>query len=398
MTQPRQSLTPRVAAGRSYFATCPRGLEALLERELAQVGAAELAATSGGVAFTGSLETCYRANLSSRFATRILKRLARKHYRNEQQVYDAAYDLPWHGFFAPSNSIRVDVNAVRSPLKSLEYITLRIKDAVCDRFRAESGRRPDVDTRTPDVRLHAFLDADTVSIYLDTSGEPLYKRGYRAHFAEAPLKENLAAGIIALTGWQPQEPLIDPMCGGGTLLVEAAMMGLAVAPGQGRRFGFERLADFDAALWQRLREQALHTEQRSRPLALFGSDLHGREVEGARANVEAAGLADRILLKQAQVTDLRPPGALAGVVVMNPPYGIRMGEEDQLAALYPRVGDWLKQHFAGWRCYIFSGDASLPRGIRLHASRRTPLYNGAIECRLYEYKLVAGSMRRKKEA
>jgi len=379
-----------------YFATCPRGLEILLDGELARLGAAERKATSGGVAFSGGPETCYRANLESRFATRILMQMAKEPYKAEQHVYNAAYDVSWHKSFSPSRSIRVDVNAVRSPLKSLDFVTLRIKDAVCDRFRAETGRRPDVDTRTPDVRLHAFLDAETVSIYLDTSGEPLYKRGYRSEQARAPLKENLAAGIVALTGWQPDEPLIDPMCGSCTLLIEAATMALSVAPGLGRGFGFERLTDFDERLWQSLRSAALSAQQSDRVLALFGSDLLGRELELARANVRAAGLEGAISLKQAQVTDLRPPAGPAGVIVMNPPYGVRLGEQQQLAELYPRLGDWLKQYFAGWRCYIFSGDPALPKGIRLQASRRTPLYNGAIECRLYEYRVVAGSMRRKK--
>jgi putative N6-adenine-specific DNA methylase len=174
------------------------------------------------------------------------------------------------------------------------------------------------------------------------------------------------------------------------------MMALAVAPGLGRSFGFERLADFDPGLWQQLREQARRAQQSDRPLALFGSDQSGRELEVGRANVRAAGLEGKILLKQAQVTDLRPPAGAPGVIAMNPPYGVRMGEQDALAALYPRLGDWLKQHFAGWRCYIFSGDPALSKGIRLQASRRTPLYNGPIECRLYEYRVVSGSMRRKK--
>ena len=174
------------------------------------------------------------------------------------------------------------------------------------------------------------------------------------------------------------------------------MMAMAVAPGLGRDFGFERLTDFDERLWQSLRSAALSAQQSDRVLALFGSDLLGRELELARANVRAAGLEGAISLKQAQVTDLRPPAGPAGVIVMNPPYGVRLGEQQQLAELYPRLGDWLKQYFAGWRCYIFSGDPALAKGIRLQASRRTPLFNGALECRLYEYRVVAGSMRRKK--
>jgi putative N6-adenine-specific DNA methylase len=393
-----QLLTSKPAPGAdTCFATCPRGLEALLADELLAAGATAPVTTPGGVAFHASPEACYRANLESRFATRVLRRVAFSHYRNEQQVYEAAYDVPWQRYFDPSRSIRVDLNAARAPLKSLDFTTLRIKDAVCDRFRAEAGRRPDVDTRTPDVRVHAFLDAENVSLYVDTSGDPLYKRGYREHAAEAPLRENLAAGIIALTGWQPDEPLLDPMCGSGTLLIEAAMRALDIAPGLGRSFGFERLADFDAKLWEKVRERALKAQRRERPLALFGSDQLGREIEGARRNVAAAGLAEKIQLKQAQATDLRPPGGMkSGVMVMNPPYGVRLGEQDELRALYPAIGDWLKKHFAGWRCHIFSGDTELPKLIHLKASRRTPLFNGPIECRLYEYRLVEGSNRDKR--
>ena len=382
----------------SYFATCPRGLEELLERELTALDARDVHRVPGGVGFSADRATCYRSNLQSRFATRILMRLDQRPYRNEQDIYEAALTLPWQQWFSASQSIRVDINAIRSPLRSLEFATLRIKDGVCDRFRQDAGKRPDVDTRSPDVRIHAFLDAARITLYLDTSGEPLYKRGYREAGAEAPLKENLAAGLIALTGWQADEPLLDPMCGSGTLLIEAAMRAMHIAPGIGRSFGFQRLKDFDAGLWAKLQEEARAAEQRARPLALFGSDLHAREVERARRQLSAAGLEHAVKLKQAQVTDLRPPAEARGqpgVIVMNPPYGVRIGEQEKLTALYPKLGDWLKQHFAGWRCYIFTGDAGLPKAIRLHPSRRTPLYNGPIECRLYEYRMVAGGMRRK---
>ena len=379
----------------SFFAPCPRGLEPLLEAELTSLGASKPAGVPGGVAFEGDLRTCYRANLESRLASRILMRVAHQPYRNEQHVYDAARAVPWHRLFEGSRSIRVDVSAIRSPLKSLDFATLRIKDAVCDRFRDETGSRPDVDTRNPDVRIHGFLDADHATLYLDTSGEPLYKRGYRAGGAEAPLKENLAAGIIQLTGWRPDEPLLDPMCGSGTLPIEAAMMALGIAPGAGRAFGFERLHGFDAALWQSVREEAQRKERRDTPVAIFASDLHPSEVESARVHARAAGVESAIRFKQAHVTDLRPPSDNPGVIVMNPPYGVRMGDSDKLAELYPGIGDWLKQHYAGWRCYLFSGDAALVKRIRLQPSRRTPLFNGPIECRLYEYRMVAGSMRRK---
>lgn len=379
----------------SYFATCPRGLEALLAAELSRLGAGSVSPTSGGVAFQADTRVQYRANLESRLATRILRRLETKSYRNEKDIYEFARAIAWSRWFKVSQSIRVDITAVRSPLKSIDFATLRIKDAICDRFRDEVGSRPDVNTRAPDVRIQAYLTKESATLYLDTSGDPLYKRGYRTQSVEAPLKENLAAGIIALTGWQPEEVLLDPMCGGGTLVAEAALIGKNIAPGLGRHFGFERLADFDATLWATVRDAALAARTPDRKLAIYGSDLHYREVESAKENLRAAGLGDAVHIKQASATDLRAP-ASEGVLVTNPPYGERIGEADDLTALYPKLGDWMKQHFAGWRCYYFTGDPELPKGIRLKASKRTPLFNGAIECRLFEYKIIAGSNRREK--
>jgi len=252
-----------------------------------------------------------------------------------------------------------------------------------------------VDTRSPEVRIHGFLDRASITLYLDTSGEPLHKRGYRKDAGEAPLKENLAAGIVRLTGWDGSEPLLDPMCGSGTLAIEAAMMALAVPPGHARGFGFERLAGFDPRLWKEVREAALARAQAPRKLALFARDRYGEELKKARRNLEAAGLAPCVELKQADVLDTGAPAG-AGVLVANPPYGARLGEDKALAEFYPKLGDTLKKFYAGWRCYLFSADSRLPKLLRLQTSRRTPLFNGPLECRLYEYKIVAGSMRKER--
>jgi len=377
----------------AFFATCPRGLEALLAEELRRIGASGIRAIAGGVGFEGDLAACYRANLQSRIATRVLLRLGHAPYRKEQDVYDAAYEVPWQHWFAVERSIRVDVTAIRSPLKSLDFITLRIKDAVCDRFRAERDRRPNVDTRAPEVRIAAFLDAHHVTLYLDTSGEPLYKRGYRSERGEAPLKENLAAGILALTGWDTEEPLYDPMCGSGTFVIEAAMMALQIAPGASRGFGFERLLAHDAKLWRGLRDEATAVQEKPRALPVFGSDISGRELRYAHENLKAAGLDQAVELRKADVLEVPPP-APCGVMVVNPPYGVRLVSEQAMADFYPKLGDALKNRFAGWRCYIFSADTELPRRIRLKATKRTPLFNGPLECRLYEYRVIAGSLRR----
>jgi putative N6-adenine-specific DNA methylase len=375
-----------------YFATCPRGLEPVLAAELAAVGAADVAPTGGGARFAGDTAVCYRANLESRVATRVLLQLAHAPYRGEQDVYDTARAVPWREWFDVRSSIRVDINATRSPLKSLDFATLRIKDAVCDRFRDETGARPDVDTREPDVRIAGFLDATHFTLYLDASGEPLYKRAYRGRTGEAPIRENLVAGIIALTGWDGAAPFLDPMCGSGTFLVEAARIALDIAPGSAREFAFQRWHDFDAPLWSRLRDAARARERARTARPIFGADLYGDALGTARESLDAAGLAEVVSLKQANLLELPPP-APAGVMIANPPYGVRIGEDETLAALYPRIGDALKQRYAGWNCFFFTADLRLARLIGLKAARRTPLFNGALECRLFEYRMVSGSMR-----
>jgi putative N6-adenine-specific DNA methylase len=373
-----------------FFASCPRGLEPLLVRELGELDITA-SAVPGGAAFGGRWESCYRANLWSRIASRILWRVAEFDYRNEQDLYAAARAIDWPRYFRVERTLRVNVTAQKSPLKSLEFATLRIKDAVCDRFRDALGVRPSIDRANPDVRVHAFLESSHATLYLDTSGEPLFKRGWRTGAAEAPLRENLAAGIVTLTGWKPEEALLDPMCGGGTLLVEAAAMARGRAPGGRRSFAFERLAAYDAAAWEKVKR-----ETRGGELAptIYGSDTDPKALNAARRNLAEAGVERWIKLERADVLERTAP-APGGVMVMNPPYGERMGTPEELERFYPRLGDALKQRFAGWRCYIFTADLRLPKLIRLEPARRTPLWNGALECRLYEFDIVAGSHRRR---
>jgi putative N6-adenine-specific DNA methylase len=380
-----------------FFATCPRGLEKVLGAELEALGAKEAEVVDGGVAFGGVLTLCYAVNLESRVASRVLWRVGSSGYRGEDDIYRAARALPWPRLFDASRSIRVNVSAIKSPVKSLEFVTLRVKDAACDAFREASGTRPDVDTQSPDVRIHAFLTRDEVTFYLDTSGEALFKRGWRTVAGEAPLRENLAAGILRLAGWSAPTPLLDPMCGSGTFLVEAAMMALDVAPGLNRPFGFERLANYDGGKWQALRKKALARRQPARALPIHGRDKSGEMLALARENLARTGLAGAVQLKQMDILDGGPPGS-SGIIVMNPPYGERVAGKVDLAAFYPRLGDALKQRHAGWTAYVLSADPSLPRLIGLKASRRTPLYNGALECRLFEYRMVAGSLRRARPA
>lgn len=378
-----------------FFAPCPRGLENVLADELSQLGASAVQAKNGGVQFQGDWRTCLQANMGSRIASRILWQIVQKPYRNEQDLYDLAYAQPWSDWFSPEHTIRVNLAAKKCPLRSLDFITLRIKDAVCDHFRKKTKKRPSIDTVQPDIRIHGFLDAKHCTLYLDTSGDALFKRGYRTANGNAPIRENLAAGILSLTGWQPGTPLIDPMCGSGTFLLEATQIALNIAPGLKRHFAFEKFKHLDNTLWQDIKEKAHAAQHTFSPQPIFGSDLYGYALADAQTNLDAAGFTDIVTLKQANILEISTP-APQGILVTNLPYGVRIGELESLSDLYPKLGDVLKNKFNGWNAYLFSADPELPKSIRLSASRRTPLFNGALECRLLEYKMIAGSMRKPK--
>lgn len=377
-----------------FFAPCPRGLAGVLAEELTELGARDVKPAEAGVAFTGAYDLVYIANLHSRIASRILWRVAQFPYKNEEDIYQGAAAVRWSHHFNADRTFKVETNAHRSPVKSLDFITLKVKDAIADQFRQAVGRRPSVESREPDIRVHVFLDEKTCTLYVDTSGESLFKRGTRDHVGEAPLKKNLAAGILRLAKWKPGIALLDPMCGAGTFLSEAAEITLGRPAGRSRGFAFEKLARFNEATWDRLRANARKGERPAAPLPIFGSDLYGRSLGHAVLNLREAGLEDAVKLKQVNLLELSPP-ADTGMIVTNPPYGVRLGEKEQLAAFYPQLGDALKQKFDGWTAHIFSGDPDLPKLIRLHASRKPVLYNGALECRLYEYRMVAGGNRRK---
>ena len=376
-----------------FFATCPRGLEALLGDELREQGAQSVTPAYGGVAFTGEFALCYRVNLHSRLASRILWRVGGGDYDNEEDIYQGALSLDWPALFSVERTIVVKMTAQKSPLKSLEFATLRIKDAICDRFREAVNVRPNVDIREPDMRVHAFLTSTTCTLYLDTSGASLFKRGLRKQAGIAPINENLAAGLIKLSGWRPGVPLFDPMCGSATILMEAAQIALQIAPGSGRDFGFEKLTRFDADTWLPIKQAAIAAQLPATPQAIYGRDMFGNSLADAQANLQAAGLEQVIELKQGNVLEVPAP-AESGVIVTNPPYGVRIGEQAELAEFYPKLGDWLKRKCAGWNAYILSADMELPKLIRLNATKRTPLFNGALECRLFEYKIVTGSARK----
>lgn len=376
-----------------YFATCPRGLEAILQQELQTSGAKEIKVTDGGASFAGELAVVYHANLHSRVATRILMQVGRGQYVKEDDLYQGAFKINWPNWFDVKHAFMVKVTAVRCPLKSLEFVTLRIKDAVCDKFRQSVGSRPNIDTREPAVRVHVYLTADTYQLYVDTSGLPLYQRGHRKNSIEAPLRENLAAGILTLSGWKPGQPLLDPMCGSGTFLIEAVMMALNIAPGLYRTFGFEKLKNFESDTFKKIKNAANKAVKPVSFQKIYGSDIDLRAVRITKQNLSEAGWLEAVQISHADFNQVVPP-AEVGVLVANPPYGVRIGEDDTLSALYPLMGATLKQKLAGWNTYFLTSDLRMPKLMRLSPSKKTPLFNGPLECRLFEIKMVAGSNRK----
>ena len=357
----------------SLFITCPRGLEPILAQEIAQQNCAQIVPTDGGVSARGGLEHVYRINLYSRTASRVLLQLAQAPYRSEDDLYRAAKSIAWENWFGVEK-------------------TFKIKDGLCDRFRSQTGSRPSVDKARPDVRIHLFLDDKTASIFIDTSGEALFKRGYRQDTGEAPLRENLAAGLLLLAGYNGTQPMQDPFCGSGTIAIEAAWIAQNRAAGLMRRFGFEQFNNFDKPLWTKLKAAA-RAAIRQPENTIAASDNDRRMISAAQANAAAAEVENIIQFNVLDAQDTRPNGA-NGILVANPPYGVRLAEIQALHALYPQLGSWLKQHYAGWTAGLLSGDMEMPKLMRLKPKRKIPLFNGNLDCRLFLFDMVAGSNRK----
>jgi len=374
-----------------YFASCPRGLEEVLQQELTDIHASDIKKVDGGMLFSGDNEVLYRANISSRIATRILCLVKQGTYENEDDIFNAALAVEWTSWFGLEKTIKASTTAIQCPLKSIDFMTLRIKDAVCDIFREKMGKRPDVAVRDPDIKIHLFLKNNNFSLYIDASGAPLYQRGFRTASVEAPIKENLAAGIIKLSGWTPGEPFLDPMCGSGTFLIEAALIASNQAPGLNRDFGFMAWKNFDKTLFTTIKTSYLDKVTKKDFLKIYGSDKDLRAIRVSKKNLTLAGFENSVQLVCKQFSEITPPYN-EGVLVTNPPYGERIGEE--LDSAYPEWASSLKKSFAGWRTYFLTNDFRMPKLMRLSPSKKTPLYNGALDCRLFEIKMVAGSNRK----
>ncbi len=401
----------------TLFLPCAAGVEDYLAPEVQTItglSGADVVKRRGGVWVNGSWRAVQLLNLHCRLAQRVLVELSFTEYRNERDLYEAASAVAWEIWFTPRQSIKVEVTAQHSPLTSLNFAALKIKDAVCDRFRDKAhGVRPDVDTRNPDVRIYTHLTTDSCTLYIDTSGEPLFKRGWREDTGDAPLKETLAAAMLAASGWADGEGdlpvLYDPCCGSGTVVIEAAQIACNIAPGSLRRFAFEKYLPFQAHVWAAIREEAQSRVVRPEPgqvALIYGSDVAFRMVDFARRNAERAGVADVIAFRGGDALQRMPPVEQGGVMLLNPPYGERIevaGVAGQAAgreaAWMDKDGDFFnqlashwKKNYAGWNAWILTPDLKLPSKMRLKESRRVPLWNGPIECRLFRFDLVAGRL------
>lgn len=374
------------------FASCPHGLEEALATEMQALGFEDAEQARAGCRFHTDWTGILRANLYSRLATRVLVQVAHGPVRHEDDILDLAQHTPWERWFGPEHTLRVDTSAIRSPMQSLQYCNLRAKDGICDRLREREGARPDIDTVRPDARVHLFLDEDSATLYLDTSGESLFKRGWRLDKGEAPLRENLAAGLLALSDWDPSQALMDPFCGSGTILIEAAWIALGVPAGIWRPFGFERLRNHDARHWHDIKDEARSHIAPRLDSPIVGHDLNPQAIEAAKSNRERARLtAHTIRFEVADARKALPP-APTGWLVTNPPYGERLPSIE--TDLWSDWAQNLKQHYSGWQVNVISSDLDLPRLMRLKPSRRRPLHNGALDCRLFRFDMVEASYRK----
>ncbi len=379
----------------SLFATSPKGVASLLLAELEQLGASELREQPAGVLFRGDLECAYRVCLWSRCASRVLLQIAGFDAADAQQLYHGIREIEWAEHLAPDGSLAVDLNSSRSAITHTRFGALKVKDAIVDQFRERTGQRPSVDIRQPDLRINLHLHRNRATVSLDLSGESLHWRGYRREGGSAPLKENLAAALLLRAGWpglaSAGGALLDPMCGSATLSIEAALIAGDIAPGILReRFGFHGWRQHDDRLWQRLRDEALERRARGRAAipVIIGYDADRTAVRGALANLEAAGLTGLVHVERRELHAVRRPGSSStGLVVVNPPYGERLGALQELTALYGDLADLLKREFNGWQAAIFTGNPELARGMGLRARRIYSFHNGAIPCRLLRFDL-----------
>ncbi len=399
-----------------FFATTAKGIEAITADELKRLGAENIEQSFGGVYFEGGNELLYRANLQLRTATRILVPLRDFAAKTPEMLYDQVRRIKWETYLNPEMTFAVDCTIagsktlrrglegsgenlprprlptdpepLRERLNNSRFAALKVKDAIVDQLRLKQGARPNIDAQAPDIQVVAYLHGGRCILSLDSSGASLHERGYRLRDAGAPLKETLAAAIIELSGWDPNTPFIDPMCGSGTLPLEAGLKALNIAPGLFReRFGFFSWPDFDEALWTRVVDEARAGINRKIVAPIVGFDHDSEAVATALENSKRAGLTKLVHFERRGLESLVPVGDVPGTVIVNPPYGERLGEVEELKNLYAMLGDLFKQRMKGYTAYIFTGNLELAKHVGLRATRRIELFNGPIDCRLLKYEL-----------
>ena len=370
-----------------------QGLEPVLADELRALGAENIVPVKRAVTFTGDKALMYRANLHLRTALRILVPTKRFRARNEEELYRRVQDLDWSEFFGVNQTFAIDSTVNSTVFTHSKYVALKTKDAIVDQFRARTGERPSIDTERPDVRINLHINDQEVTISFDSSGDSLHKRGYREPGHRAPLNEVLAAGMLQLSGWDGTKPLLDPMCGSGTILMEAAMLGSGMAPGLARHyFGFMGWRNFDREMWDEIRHKADGMVDKS-GLHIVGSDVSPRALDLAAQSRDRFDFTDQIRLVRKDVTLFRPDSE-GGIMITNPPYGERLAKED-INGFYKAIGDQLKKEFSGWQAWMLSANFSALKFVGLRPSRKIVLFNGPLECSFRRFDLYAGSKKGK---
>ncbi|WP_222845849.1 THUMP domain-containing class I SAM-dependent RNA methyltransferase [Flavilitoribacter nigricans] len=368
------------------------GLEPLLAGELKALGARDIEAGTRIVTCTGDPEVLYRVNFESRTALRVLVPIDSFRATHEKRLYNKIQQIDWSQYMQVDQTLAIDAVTNSQHFRHSKYAALKTKDAIVDQFRDKFGRRPNINVRNPDLRINIHISNDICNVSLDSSGDSLHKRGYRVDTVEAPLNEVLAAGMVMHTGWSGDRPLVDPMCGSGTILIEAAMIAANIPPQlPGRKFGFQNWADYDAKLWEAVKARALD-QIRPIEVPILGYDKAFKAVKISHQNILAARLSGKIEVERKAFEKMDPPPP-PGVLIMNPPYDERLAVED-VKAFYQSIGDRLKQAYAGYEAWIISSNLDAMKSIGLRASRRLTLFNGPLECKYMKFELYEGSRKR----
>jgi len=370
----------------SYFATTARGLEEISAQELIKLGAMEVKPEFAGVYFKGDRTLLYKVNLWARTIFRVLQPIQTVRSHNPEQLYHNIRSIDWSEYLQPDQTLAIRCTGKNSRLNNSHVTAIQIKNAIVDRQQQKHGVRSNIDTIEPDIVINAHIHENNCILSLDSTGESLHRRGYRTAMGFAPLKETLAAALLYMTQWNPDIPLVDPFCGSGTIILEAALMGLNIAPGLHRpKFCFQNWQDYDASLWESLVTEARNSQRKHLPI-IVGTDADKDVIKQAQSNAKACQIFHQVKFEKKSLADVTAPTE-SGIVLCNPPYGKRISDVESLFPLYKLLGDVLKQNFQGWTAYILTGSKELTKKVGLRTSSRTSIDNGGIPCTLLKYDL-----------